>query len=256
MHTAKRTTPSLHQAIANKREEDEQGRPEVAGGVGGGTSDDRAQRDQQRAQQVEAEPGDNARWLDPAGYAARPCEEITDRVRRYHPETEERTDDPRRGFSQVGDDFMPVRQGEDPEAYDRQDSDGRSSSRPMTTSKLDGDLAGRITCPERRSAGRSAAWLARLPWEQEVTSSNLVAPIRGPPVGRPAGPRDRPGIPPSNRRREEAFERDHPHRFPQGSGGPRRGDAGPGWDDRRPRIGLDGRADGPAPRRPRRAPSD
>ena len=26
-------------------------------------------------------------------------------------------------------------------------------------------------------AGRSAAWLARLPWEQEVTSSNLVAPI-------------------------------------------------------------------------------
>ena len=27
------------------------------------------------------------------------------------------------------------------------------------------------------SAGRSAAWLARLPWEQEVTSSNLVAPI-------------------------------------------------------------------------------
>ena len=30
----------------------------------------------------------------------------------------------------------------------------------------------------RRIAGRSAAWLARLPWEQEVTSSNLVAPIR------------------------------------------------------------------------------
>jgi len=26
-------------------------------------------------------------------------------------------------------------------------------------------------------SGRSAAWLARLPWEQEVTSSNLVAPI-------------------------------------------------------------------------------
>jgi hypothetical protein len=30
---------------------------------------------------------------------------------------------------------------------------------------------------ERDNAGRSAAWLARLPWEQEVTSSNLVAPI-------------------------------------------------------------------------------
>src|SRR5262245_18593910 len=29
-----------------------------------------------------------------------------------------------------------------------------------------------------RITGRSAAWLARLPWEQEVTSSNLVAPIR------------------------------------------------------------------------------
>lgn len=29
----------------------------------------------------------------------------------------------------------------------------------------------------RNHAGRSAAWLARLPWEQEVTSSNLVAPI-------------------------------------------------------------------------------
>ena len=28
------------------------------------------------------------------------------------------------------------------------------------------------------AAGRSAAWLARLPWEQEVTSSNLVAPNR------------------------------------------------------------------------------
>jgi hypothetical protein len=32
-------------------------------------------------------------------------------------------------------------------------------------------------CTESRNAGRSAAWLARLPWEQEVTSSNLVAPI-------------------------------------------------------------------------------
>ncbi len=30
---------------------------------------------------------------------------------------------------------------------------------------------------EQGNAGRSAAWLARLPWEQEVTSSNLVAPI-------------------------------------------------------------------------------
>jgi ribose 5-phosphate isomerase A len=30
-----------------------------------------------------------------------------------------------------------------------------------------------------RIAGRSAAWLARLPWEQEVTSSNLVAPSVG-----------------------------------------------------------------------------
>jgi hypothetical protein len=27
--------------------------------------------------------------------------------------------------------------------------------------------------------GCSAAWLARLPWEQEVTSSNLVTPILG-----------------------------------------------------------------------------
>ena len=34
------------------------------------------------------------------------------------------------------------------------------------------------------NAGRSAAWLARLPWEQEVTSSNLVAPIAvGPHLG-------------------------------------------------------------------------
>ena len=33
----------------------------------------------------------------------------------------------------------------------------------------------RLTCDGH--AGRSAAWLARLPWEQEVTSSNLVAPI-------------------------------------------------------------------------------
>jgi ribose 5-phosphate isomerase A len=36
-----------------------------------------------------------------------------------------------------------------------------------------------LTSAVQRNAGRSAAWLARLPWEQEVTSSNLVAPIRG-----------------------------------------------------------------------------
>ena len=27
-------------------------------------------------------------------------------------------------------------------------------------------------------SGRSAAWLARLPWEQEVVSSNLTAPTK------------------------------------------------------------------------------
>ena len=125
----------------------------------------------------------------------------------------------------------------------------------MTTSKLDGDLAGRITCPKRRRAGRSAAWLARLPWEQEVTSSNLVAPILGPRGSvRRAGPRDRPG--------DSAIESSGPMRrlnVPTHTDSPKdraargRGDSGPGWDDRRPRIGLDGRADGPASRRPRRA---
>ncbi len=32
--------------------------------------------------------------------------------------------------------------------------------------------------PEHVNAGRSAAWLARLPWEQEVMGSNPVAPTR------------------------------------------------------------------------------
>ena len=37
-----------------------------------------------------------------------------------------------------------------------------------------------LTCDSaNENAGRSAAWLRALPWEQEVTSSNLVAPIFG-----------------------------------------------------------------------------
>ena len=43
---------------------------------------------------------------------------------------------------------------------------------------LDCRRAGLNMRQTNEAAGRSAAWLARLPWEQEVTSSNLVAPIQ------------------------------------------------------------------------------
>jgi hypothetical protein len=53
----------------------------------------------------------------------------------------------------------------------------------------------RIACTaydatELTHAGRSAAWLARLPWEQEVTGSNPVAPtiFRNEPFGKNVEP--------------------------------------------------------------------
>ena len=104
-------------------------------------------------------------------------------------------------------------------------------------------------------AGRSAAWLARLPWEQEVTSSNLVAPILDPPDGPirelPDRARSRPEFPTSGRRR-------HGTRHERESIPPRSGRRRPRrpWsrrDDRRPRLGHDRRLDGPAPGRAGRA---
>ena len=75
---------------------------------------------------------------------------------------------------------------------------------------------------QSNDAGRSAAWLARLPWEQEVTGSNPVAPIL---VGSRGG-RRQPVELLESLDEGRVVRRAGRYRIPQVSRGPRRGRSG------------------------------